>query len=191
MDIEFLFKALRRQFIVVILTIIICIGAGFVINAVLHPQYRAVVSLVANMGTVGATSDNKYNDYLASQLLTKTYEDTIQSRQIAEAAKKMLSTPLSATQLLEKVQVRTDPGTLVIMLYVTDDNPKDAVAIANAFATSFINKSKEIVHNSNVTVLDVANFEGTAEPVSPKKQFNLGNFIIHRVVRIIEPFFIS
>ncbi|NBD24211.1 YveK family protein [Paenibacillus glycinis] len=173
MDIDYLIKAISRHIIAVIIILVVCVGGGFLINTFSAPQYRATATLVANMGTVGATSDNKYNDYLASQLLTKTYEDTIQSHQIAEEAKKMLSTSLTASQLLQKIQVRTDPGTLVVLLYVTDDNPKDAVAIANAFATSFVNKSKEIVHNSNVTVLDLANFEETAVPVSPKKKFNL------------------
>ncbi|WP_194434138.1 YveK family protein [Paenibacillus segetis] len=140
------------------------------------PQYLATASLVA---TIASNESGTYNEFLASQMLTKTYEDAIQSRFIAIEAQKKLETSETVFELLKRVTVRTDPGTLVILLSATHDNPKDAVAIANAFAESFIEKSRKIVQSANVIVLDYANMEDASIPVSPKKLFNLaiGSFI--------------
>ncbi|MNN13271.1 hypothetical protein D3C81_1262990 [compost metagenome] len=55
----------------------------------------------------------------------------------------------------------------------TGDEPKQAVAIANAFAETFIAKSKEIVEGANVSILDYASLEETKTPVSPRKALNL------------------
>lgn len=171
LDMSQLFTAVRRHYIIGLLTLAVCVGAGFLVNMIVQPQYKATVSLVANLS--GDTESGTYNELLASQMLTKTYEDAIQSRYIAGEVKRKLGLKESEFQLLGKIQARTDPGTLVVMLYATDQNPQQALKIANAFADAFISKSKEIVQGANVRVLDYANQEETSVPVSPKKKLNL------------------
>lgn len=146
------------------------------VNNMVQPKYQATASLVA---TISSAESGTYNEFLASQMLTKTYEDAIQSRFIALEAMNKLETSETAYELLKRVEVRTDPGTLVILLSATHDNPQDAMEIANAFAESFIEKSKTIVQSANVIILDYANMEDAEIPVSPKKLFNLaiGGFI--------------
>ncbi|MGG6309516.1 YveK family protein [Paenibacillus macerans] len=168
---EYLWKSVRRHFLAFLLVIVACIGLAVLLNELVAPTYRANVSLVANI--VSNPESSTYNEFLASQMLTKTYEDTIQSRYIASEVKKQVSTPDSIIQLLKKIKVRTDPGTLVIMLSYTGNEPKEAVAIANAFAETFIAKSKEIVTSANVSILDSASMEETSIPVSPRKAMNI------------------
>lgn len=176
MDISNLVRVISRHFIAFGVTLLLCVGSVFLVNSMVKPQYQATASLVA---TIASTESGTYNEFLASQMLTKTYEDAIQSRFIAIEAQKKLETSETVFELLKRVTVRTDPGTLVILLSATHDNPKDAVAIANAFAESFIEKSRKIVQSANVMVLDYANMEEASIPVSPKKLFNLaiGSFI--------------
>lgn len=171
LNVIFLLKSVQRHYIVAILTILVCVGGAYLINVFVQPQYQASASLMANIAQ--ANESGTYNELLASQMLTKTYEDTIQSRSVAGEVKKKLSLNESPTLLLRKIKVRTDPGTLVINLYATDRNPQSAVAIVNAFADTFINKSKGIVSSAKVTVLDYADMDQASEPVSPKKMFNL------------------
>ncbi|AWB46415.1 hypothetical protein DCC85_21090 [Paenibacillus sp. CAA11] len=171
MDVGLLFTAVRRHYLACLITLGLCVGAGFLINQLIQPQYRAQASLVANLP--GDSESGTYNEFLASQMLTKTYEDAIQSRYIANEVKQRLNLKESVFQLLAKIEARTDPGTLVILLQAVDDNPKQALRLANAFADAFILKSKEIVHNANIRVLDYADPEETAVPVSPKKKLNL------------------
>ncbi|MNE19798.1 Capsular polysaccharide type 8 biosynthesis protein cap8A [compost metagenome] len=143
---------------------------------IVQPQYQASASLVA---TITSTESGTYNELLASQMLTRTYEDAIKSRYIANEVKEKLNLSESIYDLLQRIDVRTDPGTLVIMLYATHDNPEDAVRISNAFADAFIAKSTEIVQSANVIVLDYADMEDASIPVSPRKMLNLaiGGFI--------------
>lgn len=170
MNMNYFFKIIRRHFIAFLVTFLIIVGSVVLINSILTPQYQAKASLVA---TISPNESGTYNELLASQMLTKTYENAIQSRFIANEAKKKLNTSETAFELLERVEVRTDPGTLVIIVSATHNNPEDAVAISNAFAESFIEKSTEIVPNAKLVVLDLANKEDASTPVSPKKWFNL------------------
>lgn len=163
-------RTAKKHGIAVLITLALCVGGVFLANELVRPQYEAAASLVA---TISSSESGTYNEFLASQMLTKTYEDAIQSRFVANEAKAKLQTSESAYGLLKRIKVRTDPGTLVLVLYARHDNPEDAVAIANAFAESFISKSTEIVQSANVTVLDYANLEDASIPVSPKKLFNL------------------
>ena len=171
MDMVAVWNAVRRHVLAFFLVMAACIGLAVLLNEVVAPSYRANVSLVANIASNPESST--YNEFLASQMLTKTYEDTIQSRYIAAEVKKKVSTPDTVIQMLKKIKVRTDPGTLVILLSYTGDEPKQAVAIANAFAETFIAKSKEIVAGANVSILDSASLEETQTPVSPRKALNI------------------
>ncbi|MGO4108813.1 YveK family protein [Paenibacillus sp. YAF4_2] len=171
MDLAFLLQAVRRYFIAFFIVIAICIGGGFAVNTFMTPSYQASASLVASISASGDAGI--YNEFLASQLLTKTYEDTLKSYFIANKVKEKLNTSLSAADLLKKVETRTDPETLVVKLMVNDTNPKDAVAIANAFAETYVSESKSILQYANMTLLDRANIEQASIPVSPKKAFNL------------------
>ncbi|WP_138494495.1 YveK family protein [Paenibacillus pinistramenti] len=167
----FLGKALRKHYIAFVLTLLVCIGSAVLVNQLVEPAYQAEASLVANIGPTA--NSGTYNEFLASQMLTKTYEKAIQSRYIADEVVRKLNLEQSAYELLKTINVRTDPGTLVIMLYAKSDDPKRAVEVANAFADSFITNSKKIVQNANVTLLDRASLQQASIPVSPKKTFNL------------------
>lgn len=171
MDVSFLIRAILRHFIVFLLAVFGFLGAAYAMNSLAQPIYQGTVSLVANISS--SDDSSTYNKFLASQMLTKTYENTIQSRNIAADAKEKLGSQESVTELLDKVTVRTDPGTLVIFIHAKDENPESAVAIANAFANSFIQKSKNIVETSDVIVLDYADLEASSNPVSPRKMLNL------------------
>lgn len=176
MDINYLLSSVKHHLIAFCFTLLICVGGVFLINRIVEPQYQATASLVA---TIVSTESGTYNELLASQMLTKTYEDAIKSRYIANEVKEKLQLTESVNDLLQRINVRTDPGTLVVMLYAKHDNPQTAVAISNAFADAFIEKSTDIVQSANVIVLDYADLEDASIPVSPRKMLNLaiGGFI--------------
>ncbi|MBP2001955.1 capsular polysaccharide biosynthesis protein [Paenibacillus shirakamiensis] len=176
MNIVFLLKCVVRHYIATLITLAICVGGAYTINFFVAPQYQAAASLMANIAS--GSDSGLYNEFLASQMLTKTYEDAIQSRSVASEVKTQLGLTETVTQLLQKINVRTDPGTLVVHLYVTDGNAKKAVAEANAFADVFIHKSKQYVQSAKVTVLDYADLEQASVPVSPKKLFNIALSIL-------------
>lgn len=165
--------SIGKHLIVFCLTVILFVGVGFGLNEWIQPEYQAEASLVANIGKEGESIDNKYNEILANQMLTKTYGEVIQSQSIAKIVKDKLASPLSPIELLDKIQVKTDPGALILNIYARDENPNSAVDLANAFAIAFTDHSTNIMNQANVTILDLASYENSATPVSPKKLFNL------------------
>ncbi len=168
---DFLWRSVRGHPLAFWLVVTGCIGLAVLVNEVMPPAYRANVSLVANITSNPESST--YNEFLASQMLTKTYEDAIQSRSIAMQVRRQVGVSDTVLQLLKNIKVRTDPGTLVIMLSYTSHDAKEAVTIANAFAETFISKSREIVTSANVSILDSASLEETSIPVSPRKELNI------------------
>lgn len=187
---EFLWRSVRGHPLAFWLVVTGCIGLAVLVNEVMPPSYRANVSLVANVASNPESST--YNEFLASQMLTKTYEDAIQSRSIAMQVRSQVDTKDTVMQLLENIKVRTDPGTLIIMLSYTGRNAEEAVTVANAFAEAFIAKSREIVASANVSILDRASLEQAKIPVSPRKELNIafaafaGLFIALSVVLSLE-----
>jgi len=172
MDSKLLYS-IFKHYIVFLTTIVCFLALGVGINYIVEPEYEAKATLVANFGQADDNIDNKYNEILANQMLTKTYSEVIQSLYIAKIVKDKLNSPLSANDLLKKVQVKTDPGALILTVIVRDTDPVAANNIANSFAESFAVNSKEIVHQTNVTILDLASNDAAPTPVSPKKAFNL------------------
>lgn len=171
MDVRFLLQAIGKRFLVFTIVVLILVGSAFALNQLAIPQYQGKVSIVTSISSVEDSST--YNKFLASQLLTRTYETTIKSRHIASEVKESLQSPYSISQLLDKLTVRTDPGTLVIVIRAKDENAETAVNMANAFADSFIRKSKDIVESSTVSILDYADLEASQTPVSPNERLNL------------------
>ncbi|MGG1514128.1 GNVR domain-containing protein [Paenibacillus oryzisoli] len=164
--------AIRRHFIVFPIILICFVAAGFSLNTVLQPEYQAKSTLIANFDRSDNLS-NKYNELLANQMLTTTYQEAIQSLFIANIVKSKLSSNLTPSELLKKVQVKTDPGALILSIYANANDANQAVAIANAFAESFVSNSTLILNQANVNVLDLAVYENSSTPVKPKKMFNL------------------
>jgi capsular polysaccharide biosynthesis protein len=168
-----LLNTIRRHFIVFPIIVLCFLAAGYFINTVLKPEYQAKATLIANFDKSSENISNKYNELLANQMLTKTYEEVIQSLLIANIVKLKLSSPLTPSELLKKVQVKTDPGALILSIYVNENDANQAVAIANAFAESFISNSTSILNQANVSILDLAVYDNSSTPVKPKKLFNL------------------
>ncbi|MFF2484021.1 YveK family protein [Paenibacillus sp. NPDC058071] len=171
MDIDRLKQAVSRFYMIILITIALCVGGAFILNAAVKPVYEATSSVVVSISSTGDAGI--YNEFLASQLLAGTYKDILSSHYLAEKAKEKLGTSLTAAKLQKKLTVETNADTLVIKLKVRDSNVKDAVAIANAFSETFLSEAKSIIQYTNLSILDLANIEQASDPVSPKKAFNL------------------
>jgi len=167
------FASICKHYRVFLTSVILFAAAGFGLNQVIPAAYEAKATLVANFDRTQDNVDNKYNEILANQMLTKTYSEVIRSMTIANIVKNDLHSPLSANELLKKIEVNTDPGALILTIMVKDGAPENAVAIANAFAESFVKHSSSIVSLTNVTILDLADQEASSTPVSPRKTFNI------------------
>lgn len=163
-----LFSSVRRHIVIFLLVVIVCGGGGAGITYVIPPLYQAEASIVANFNETDQSSDSKYNDILVNQMLMQTYEGVVKSHSIAKVAKDKLKSSESPKDLLGQIEVKSNPGTLILTIYARYNNPRSAVDIANAFAEAFVENGPSIVKNANITILDKAVYENSLNSVRPK-----------------------
>jgi polysaccharide biosynthesis transport protein len=130
---------LRRRWLVVVAAVAICLAAGFVIAGV-NSDKRYESSARVLFGTsslsnavlqVSLTSDDPEREAATNVLLAG-------SEAVAGSVRRDLGLSTSVGDLLDKVQVEAEQNANVLRITATDENPRQAAAIANAFAREFI-----------------------------------------------------
>lgn len=171
-EITELWKIIRQRWIMILSIVVIAVTtSGLLSFFVLKPEYEATTTILVQ--TQHTNNQVVYNDLIANQKLVKTYGEIIKSRQIAEDVNRQLNLNMTPEQLLGKVQVKAANESLVTSITVTDNNPKQAVLIANGFAKSFATNLNSIMKVDNIAILDEAKFKENMAPVRPKPSLNM------------------
>lgn len=105
---------------------------------VLTPTYQTKVSFVATNGGVGATiqtSDKIIStDVAASLAMVDTYVDLLKTTNLYKELSKQINNEYSFVELKNMIDVRgRDENSLFIDVFVTSEDPADAVKIANKY----------------------------------------------------------
>jgi polysaccharide biosynthesis transport protein len=159
----------RRWAWLVVLGIVICAGATYMISKRLPPVYQASATLVINL----KSSTSPFDSVSASQLATDTYAQVLTSPTVLEPV--LAGHPgLTLNQLSSMVSGKAQPNSSLIELDVDSSNPQMAAQLANEISQSFVsyantylltpstNSSQPI---GNVVILPA---EIPATPIKPK-----------------------
>ena len=166
-------RLIRRRWLWISLTTVLLVAGAAVWSYWLsEPEYEATTTLLVQSETQNQLVS--VDQLLANQKLLTTYGQIIKSHQIADDVIRRLNLQMSAEALLRKVEVKSASESLITSVTVTDKDPKQAVAIANAFATSFSGNLNSILKVDNVSILDEAKLIATSVPVSPRPVLNIG-----------------
>jgi capsular exopolysaccharide synthesis family protein len=173
----------RRAF----LSILLGFFALVVLWTLVEPKtYTGTVKLIAGSSTqnatrVGDTSLPVLNALLAasSTMTAETYVDLIQEDPVARTVIRNLKLKISVGKLLQyHVQVKPVPNTSILYLAATWGDPKTAVAIANEFATVFVNRERELIANQAGSAIDFLSQEmPRAEAAMRKADAELARFV--------------
>lgn len=130
---------LRRRWLVVVAAIAVCLVAGFVISG-LNSDKRYESSARVLFGTsslsnavlqVQTGSDDPERTAATNVLLAG-------SEAVADSARRDLGLGMPVSDLLDKVSVEAEQNANVLRITAGDQDPKQAAALANAFAREFI-----------------------------------------------------
>ena len=166
-------RLIRRRWLWISLTTVLLVAGVAVWSYWLsEPEYEATTTLLVQSETQNQLVS--VDQLLASQKLLTTYGEIIKSNQIADDVIWRLNLQMSTEELLSKVKVKSASESLITSVTVTDNDPKQAVAIANAFATSFSGNLNSILKVDNVSILDEAKLIAASVPVSPRPVLNIG-----------------
>ena len=130
---------LRRRWLVVVAAVVLCLFAGVVIKGVdSKDTYESSTRVLFDSSTLSdaalqlqRAADDPQREAATNVLLAG-------SEAVAANVKRDLHLSTPVGDLQDKVQVETEQNANVLQITATDDDPRQAAAIANAFASEFV-----------------------------------------------------
>jgi len=123
---------LRRRIWLVLGILVVFVGLAGAYSFTRTAMYTARAEVL-----IQPTSSS--SQFRPDQLVSLDTETRLaKSAPVAEIAKETLQSPLTVPELLKKVEVKTLQDALVLDIFYTDGNAKDAAAGADAFANAYL-----------------------------------------------------
>lgn len=130
-------RVLHRNWILILVLLILGLAGGAGYAALQQPKYVASTQLYVSVRTEGAaTGDLVQGTTFARQMVT-SYVDVVGTALVLEPVIEELDLDDSVSGLSSRITATTPLNTVLIDVSVTDGDPEQAAAIANAVAASF------------------------------------------------------
>lgn len=153
----------RRWAWLVVLGIVLCCGASYVISTLLPPVYQASATLVISEKSADSASDNVY----ASELAALTYAQLLTNPAVLEPV--VAQHPgITLQQLTAMISVNTQSNTQLIELDVKNEDSQLATQLGNEISQSFESFSQTELP---ITV-HIVPAKLPATPISPRRLSN-------------------
>lgn len=163
-DLKEILFILLDKLIVILLVGVLCAGLAFLgTKLFITPKYQSQTSIyVMNQKEESTISAN---DYVASNYMTKDYENLITSRPVMEQVIADLQLEFTVAELVSMITVENVTDTRIIEITVTDTDSFRARVIADAVRVASAIKIKEVMGIEDVNMVEEASLSST--PVSP------------------------
>lgn len=149
-DLRMYMAAIRRRWWVVLLVVGLALGISFIVSARQPKRYQAEATLLAQSPRYQWRFDSRILPYVDTR---RDYQRELApiglSSHIAQRAAELLQQSgivpnATPEELRAAVSVRTGEGSTLIVT-ATADEPQKAAAIANAWATGFVEQAQEVL----------------------------------------------
>lgn len=126
---------LRRQWVVIALSIAVGVGVAFLLLSAMPKGYTSSSAVLVqdNTSTTDATSART-----VGTVNMDTEAQVLKSLPVATAVKESVGSPLTAEQLAARVQVSVPANTTILRVVFEASTPEAAQAIAQSFATEYL-----------------------------------------------------
>jgi len=147
----------KRILLIVLITLLATIASGIISYFILKPVYEADISvIIGKTETNNAAITPDYNDIMMYQTMVLTYSEFATSRTVAQDVIKKLNLPMTAKNLIKTITVAQDGTTQFLTITVKSKSPREAMEIANQYASSLKLISAAVTKSDNVMLLDQA-----------------------------------
>ncbi|MFG2108111.1 polysaccharide biosynthesis tyrosine autokinase [Micromonospora chersina] len=178
MDITQYLRALRAQWLLVVLMTAVGGAAAGAYSWVQTPMYQADVQLFVSISDRDAGAADLNQGGTFAQQRVKSYVDIVNSPTVTNEVVQSLQLPYTADELAEAITADSPLNTVLLNISVTDPSPQMARDIANAVASQV---SRFIVELETPTGGKASPVKATitksaslpTAPVSPKTSLNL------------------
>ncbi len=163
-DLKEIMFILLDKLVIILLVGVLCAGLAFLgTKLFITPKYQSKTSIyVMNQKEESTISAN---DYVASNYMTKDYENLITSRPVMVQVIADLKLDMSVEKLVSMITVENITDTRIIEITVTDTDSFRARVIADAVRVASAIKIKEVMGIEDVNMVEEASLNAT--PVSP------------------------
>ena len=172
---ELLQYYLKKIHIIIIITLLTLLLGAFYIKRIQVPLYHGTTTIILVQKSEDNQSANAtQNELNVNERLVTTYSQIIKSRRVLDQVINSLELKLETNELAEKITVTSVNETPIIKVSVSDENPEDAVAIANELAEVFKKEITKIYNLENISVVDSAIEEEKPYNINVTKQMTNG-----------------
>lgn len=162
------FDVIKKKYkLIGIITAVFVIVSIILSFFVITPKYQVEEKLFVGKAESKINHSYDNNEVQMYQNLLSTYSDVIMTNDLVQTALNESGINLQAKNVIKSLQVTPKPNTQIIDIIYDDTNPQRAVNVIEGITKVFIKKSKELIPNSNVQVIERANYP--SNPVSPNK----------------------
>lgn len=173
-DLRRMLDAVIHRVWIVMLVSILCAAIAFVGTLFLiTPQYQSSAMFYVNNSSfsVGDASVSiSSGDITASKSLVNTYIVILNTKETLDDVIDYAGVDLTYTEVIDMIDAESVDDTEVFRVVVTNPNPKEAEAIANAIAYILPKRISSIVEGTSAKVVDAAVLPST--PSSPSYVMN-------------------
>jgi len=174
-----LFETLKKRLsLILVITLLAAAVSGAISYFVLKPVYKSssqilvsqsAASSLASIAGVSLDTDAKY---------IETYNVILKSPYILDQVIKELKMDTTPEQLNGSVSVTQEGQSQVVTISVTNNDPAEAVRIANEIAEVFQREIAQLMRIDNITILSKAELAENPAPVKPEPLLNIAIAIV-------------
>jgi len=174
-----LFETLKKRIsLILVITLLAAAVSGAISYFVLKPVYKsssqilvsqAAASSLASIAGVSLDTDAKY---------IETYNVILKSPYILDQVIRELKMDTTPEQLNGSVSVTQEGLSQVVTISVTNNDPAEAVRIANEIAEVFQREIAQLMRIDNITILSKAELAENPAPVKPEPLLNIAIAIV-------------
>lgn len=157
-DLLRLLRAMWRHMVLIVLSAILCSGAGFAYSYYVLPvKYQASALLYVNNSAISVGSSTiSLSDLSASKSLVNTYIVILNTRLTLNDVIEEAGVDYTFSEMRKMVQAEALNGTEIFEITVTSESPEEAELLANTIAKILPDKIAQIVDGSSVRTVDWA-----------------------------------
>ena len=166
-----IFNSLKKRWIMIVsLTLIAAIISAAISFFVIKPKYEATTKIFIGKDETESSAYSQ-SDVSMLQNLLKTYSEVIKTKDLTANAIDDSNLDLEVNEVLANLSVTSIASTQIMTISYQSQDPQEAKIILEKITSSFIEKSKELIPNGNVKVIETVEYP--ENPVSPNKKMNI------------------
>jgi capsular polysaccharide biosynthesis protein len=162
----------KRLTLIAIIAAVAVAASGIISYFILTPVYQASTQMLVNQKSSEQPTLDP-NQIRTNVDMINTYKQVIQSPAILDKVVKELDLQQSTDALIGKITVNSEQNSQVFSLTIQDEDPAQAVKLANAISQTFSTEVPSIMNVDNVKILAPAVLKENSSPIKPKPLLNI------------------